>query len=62
MYVPGKSHTSALVPVSTHTAANSIYYPPYLQAQLDLQSSALHTEDKDYKMVWVSGLERKGIS
>ena len=32
----------------SRTAANSIYFPPALQAALELQSGVLHAEDKEY--------------
>ena len=37
---------------SARTTANSIYCPPLLQAQLDLQAGAVNTDDKDYKTAY----------
>ena len=37
---------------SARTSANSVYCPPMMQGQLDMQSGVLHAEEKDYKTAY----------
>ncbi|PPQ92944.1 hypothetical protein CVT25_000108 [Psilocybe cyanescens] len=47
---PYPTHASL---ISSCIAANTVYSPPALQAQLNLQSGILHAEEKDYHTMYL---------